>query len=468
MISIPRYWPVTQHTDRITNGSTFVVINGKRNGLDFVNEALSRGAKKIVVDQDVPLLIQDVIKRHNATLIKVDDARKALADLSAQAWGNPQKKINIIGITGTKGKTTTTYLTRHILKHFGYKTAMLSGVKNYILDTEFDSELTTPHADYFYAFLKTCVKNSVEYLVMEVAAQGLSLHRVANTNFKVAVFTNLSQEHTEFYDTQEKYFEAKRKIFDQVEKNGINIVNIDDSWGKIISSELKECATVGCDESAKYKIHDLNTDFSGLSFYLNDIKVETKNFIGKFNAYNISDAFAICKELKFATPGILDAIKSFESVPGRMEKYRMYNGALAIVDYAHTPSSYNEVLSTLKNLTKDLIVVFGCGGDRGADKRPIMGKIAAMYADKIILTTDNPRSEDPEKIIADIMANTTESEKEKFIIELDRKKAINSAYTLSLEGSIIVVLGKGPDEYQIIKGTKTYFSDKECIKELQI
>lgn len=526
MISIPKFWLVTQNSQKVKKDSIFVAIKGKKDGVDFIHDALLRGAKTIVVDRDSILNphLELSIKDNGATLVRVENTRKALADLCSQKYDRPQDKLKIIGITGTKGKTTTTYLIYHILKSSGYKVAMLSGVKNYILDQELNSELTTPHADYLYAFLDTCVKNGVEYVVMEASAQGFSLHRMDNILFTGAIFTNLSQEHAEFYKTQQDYFSAKKKMFSQLAKNSKVIVNVDDEYGREIIKNHPNFVSVGYKNFAKFQIKNINTSFSGIKFDLfnttfsnifNQIKniypgylvsrydIKNSNFkkydssvykqraltyanfsytnlprfcfqkvhsnlIGVFNAYNIADAFLLTTSLGVSIDKVLAALSNFMGVPGRMECYKLKNGALGVVDYAHTPSSYQEVLSTLKKLTDDLIVVFGCGGERDASKRPVMGKIACEYADKVILTNDNPRSEKPNKIISDITANLSEEDLQKVFIELDREFAIKKAYALSQEGSIFVILGKGPDEYQIIGDKKYYFSDKSLVVQNSI
>lgn len=468
-IQIPQYWPVSQHTDRLRQGSTFVAIKGShRNGIDFIDQALQKGAATIVVDQDVTDVVRINIEAFGAQLLVVADARKALADLSAQAWGNPQHALKFVGTTGTKGKTTTTYLIRHMLAAAGYKTAMISGVKNYILEHEFQAELTTPHADYFYAFLATCVQAGVEYVAMEVSAQGLSLHRVANILFDGVIFTNLSQEHAEFYACMDDYFSAKKQLFSCVKKSAVMLINTNDIWSQQLKNAFPDAMTIGfSDASVDYLITNVHSDFSGLRYDLvaQDAVYEIKSPIlfGFFNALNAADAFVMCLMLGLPVHLLLDALKTFRGVPGRMEGYSLPNGALGIVDYAHTPSSYEQVLSALRPLTQDLIVVFGAGGGKDPIKRPIMGRIAAEVADKVIVTSDNPRKEDPLSIIQQIVEGIPMEHHKKLYKEVDREIAIKKAYSLSTKGTIILVLGKGPDEYQIIGDQKIFFSDKQVV-----
>lgn len=467
-IQIPSCWPVTQHTARISKGSTFVVIKGnKNNGIDFIKDALEKGASTIVVDQELPAPIHDIIKQYDARLMHVDNARATLADLCSAAYNRPQDKLKIIGITGTKGKTTTTFLTHHILQQAGFNTAMITGVKNYIAGQELPAELTTPHADYFYAFLNECVQAGVEYLVMEVSAQGLSLHRVDNVLFDGIIFTNLSQEHAEFYATMHDYFNAKVQLFERVKPATVQLINNNDTWTQQLHTQYPQATTISFTTQADYLLTNIQSSFGGLRFDIIDhnqaYTITSPTLFGHFNAQNCANAFLMAFKLGIDAATITQAIKTFMGVPGRMEGYPMPNGALGIVDYAHTPSSYKEVLSAVRALTQDLIVVFGAGGERDATKRPVMGSIAAEFADKIIITSDNPRSEQADSIAQQIKAGIFDDKKAAVYIELDREIAIKKAYALSNNGSIIMVLGKGPDEYQIIGNNKFFFSDKQVI-----
>jgi UDP-N-acetylmuramoyl-L-alanyl-D-glutamate--2,6-diaminopimelate ligase len=493
--AFPDFWLVTQNSKFITKKSIFFAIKGKNfNGADFILDALQKGASKIVTDQVLSQDVKDAIKDTNVELVEVEDALLELPKYCAKAWKYPAKKLKIFGVTGTKGKTTTTFLLHHILQELGYKVAMISGVKNIIDGYEFKSELTTPHADFIQAFLASCAEQNIEYVVLETSAQALTLHRVDEVEFDGIVFTNLSQEHSEFYPSMEDYFNAKLKIFEKLKKNGIGIVNVDDEWGERFYKESKSFdkfshrarrplilslskKVIG--SSSDFIIKNVRAGFSGLSFELlfkdlinlfpMDIcnrvyKISSSKLIGQFNALNCADAFALVVSLGFDSQRVINAIKTFKGVPGRMESYRLKSGALGIVDYAHTPSSYKEVLSALRKLTDNLIVVFGAGGERDMTKRPIMGKIASEYADKIFVTSDNPRSENPELIAQQIISGS--ELKDKFHKELDREKAIKLAVKGSKKGSIIVVLGKGPDEYQIIGKEKFFFSDKNFLLDL--
>lgn len=463
---LPITFPVACHTDHIAHGSIFVAIKGmKDDGINHIPLALAKGAKAVVVEQQYfsPDL-QQAVAAHNATLITVDNTRKALAHLSAQAHNNPAQKLKIIAITGTKGKSTTTFLVEHIFKTAGYKTALLSTVKNRILDTDLPTQLTTQQPDYLHTFFATCVEHKVEYVVMEVAAQAHSLHRIAGLIFEAVIFTNFSQEHAEFYPTLDEYFAAKRGILEQA-KNLI-CLNNDDEYIKKLLPHYPQTISYSCTVNSTYAAHIKTNSLSGLELVINNYAFSCPALIGAFNAYNITAAISLAHSFSIEYDVINQALQSFTGVPGRLEKYLLPNGATAFIDYAHNPSSYQALLSTLRTFTHHLIVVFGCGGERDATKRPMMGAIASQLADQIILTTDNPRSEEPQDIINNILAGISQENYHKVLHELDRQQAIKKAYALSKPGSIIALLGKGPDEYQLIKGVKYPFSEKSILKSL--
>lgn len=475
MLEMPQQYPVACHTDNVGTGSTFVVIHGfKADGLQYVPLALEKGARTIVVAQGtiIPCDIQKKIEHASATLITVPDTRKALAQLSAQALGNPAQKLKIIGITGTKGKTTTAYLLEHILRTAGHKTALLSTVTNSINGISWRANLTTALPDYLQVFFDLCVKNGVEYVVMEVAAQALTMHRTDGIDFESALFTNFALEHTEFYATLDDYFHAKCLLLDQVKPGGTVILNTDDSALHDIVQRYPGCMTISMHDSTR-SFHALVTgnpsqELSG-TITLPDhttVAVSCPSLMGSFNMYNILGAASLAFQSGVNPQALSAAISSFPPVPGRLERYELPNGALCFIDYAHNPLSYQQVLGSLRSMTDHLIVVFGAGGERGHDRRPLMGFLAASFADIAVITTDNPRSEDPKSIIADIIAGIEEQHKNKVVSILDRKEAIVKAYELSRKGSIIALLGKGPDEYQQIGSKKYPFSEKEIIQGL--
>lgn len=486
-----KIFPVACHTDNVSPSGTFVAIKGmKQDGNLYISQALEKGAKTIVIQDDVilPENVLSQIKSFKANLLHVPDSRLALSNLSAEAFGYPAKKLKIVAITGTKGKTTTTFLTEQILRDAGFKTALLSTVKNSILSIDYETSLTTQQPDYLHAFFNLCVQSGVEWVVMEVAAQAFSLHRVTDITFDIGIFTNFSQEHAEFYKNNEEYFLAKKSLISHLNPGAPLILNADDEKVSMLSNFYKNSFLFTC----KNKFNNSQNNFSENKFDINlNSKISIKSTLlrpllteidcqinyqdkiyefrapltGGFNLSNISAAFLCTQFIGVEPKKIVNSVEKFAGVPGRMNKYILPNRATAFIDYAHTPSSYEAVFSTLRPLVKHLIVVFGAGGDRDPIKRPQMGEIASKYCDLVILTSDNPRSEEPEKIIENIMAGVPKNF-DKVLIELDREKAIKIAYQKSLDESVILILGKGPDEYQLVKGVKTRFSEKEILKSL--
>ena len=468
----PSTFFVTSHTDFVGAGTTFVAIQGmKDNGVNHIPLAISKGATTIVVQEDVLLSesIHILLKENNCTLQRVANCRKALAHLSAQALNFPVKKLKIIGITGTKGKTSTAFFIEYILASLGYKTALLSTVYNKILTQQLPTNLTTQHPDYLHVFFDQCVKANIDYVVMEVAAQAFTLDRVFGIMFDAFLFTNFDREHAEFYTTLEDYFLAKSSLLTQCKINAPIVINEDNFWcKKIINHSLH--TTFGQQEAAHYSFKKIATTNTSSEFTITVNKKTivslTTQLIGDFNCYNSTGAFALCHALGNDLHKIASAIASFHSVPGRLERYQLPNKALCFIDYAHNPSSYQSVLSTLRNLTNHLIVVCGAGGDRDKGKRPLMGALATEFADCVIITSDNPRSEDPIVIIQEMIKGISLCDQSKVISEVDREEAIKKAYSISKAGSIIALLGKGPDRYQIVKDKKIYFNEAEIIHKL--
>jgi len=465
-------FPVTSHTDHVGTGSTFVVIDGfNEDGMRYLPEALARGAQHIVVQHDtvIPPDSTALINKTGVSINRVHDTRLALAQLSAQAAGYPAKKLKIIGVTGTKGKTSIVFLLAHILDYAHYKTALTSSVKNVIAGQLFASPLTTPQPDYLHQFFKESIKENVEYVVMEVAAQALSLHRTHSIQFDGIIFTNFSHEHLEFYETLDDYFKAKCLLFNQIKPKAPIIVNADDAYCKVLKYPT-DIIWFSMNKHVDFVGNLIGSPLKQISLTVNwNFEIHTftcPRLIGTFNGYNLLSAIAMALQLGISPDIITAALLTFAGVPGRMEQYLLPNNATAIIDYAHNPASYQEVLSLLRKMTPHLIVIFGAGGNRDKTKRPLMGKIAAQIADMVILTADNPRTESPKQIINDIMHDIPKSLRHKVLYEIDRKKAIQKGYTHSHVNSIIAILGKGSDEYQIFGDKKTYFSEKTIVQQL--
>jgi UDP-N-acetylmuramoyl-L-alanyl-D-glutamate--2,6-diaminopimelate ligase len=468
-ITMPSIWPVTAHTQHVGAGSIFVAINGfNQNGEQYISEALARSASTIVVADTAKLAVNTIenIADHRATLIKVPNTRLALATLSAQAAGYPAQKLEIIGITGTKGKTTTVFLLEHILRCAGISTARITGVNNSINGNVIPSSLTTPQPDYLHQFFKVCVEHGVTHVVMEVAAQALSLDRVATVQFSHTVFTNFAREHLEFYKNMDEYCTAKLHIFKQAKDGGLHLINGDDPFCTRATYTVPCVQTFGFLPSSTIQAHEVHVEH-GVSIAIDNHIFYCPGLIGHFNAQNMLAACLVARACAVSPQCINKALATFSPVPGRMEPYAMPNGATCIIDYAHNPSSYEALLSTLRPRTDCLIVLFGASGTRDAGKRPYMGAIAAQYADHIILTSDNPGMVDAFSIINDIIAGIPVEHRYKVIIETDREQAICRGYSLTCPNALLVLLGKGTDEYQVIQGARHYFSERNIILKLQ-
>jgi UDP-N-acetylmuramoyl-L-alanyl-D-glutamate--2,6-diaminopimelate ligase len=485
LISLPRTFPVACHTDFVGEGSTFVAIEGYAdNGVNYIKKAIENGARTIVVHHTTLLSdeLSEFMRAHEVALERVDNTRKALADLSAQAAHYPARKLKIIGITGTKGKTTTSFLLAHMLQAAGYKTALISSAQNRIDGHIFAAPLTTPQPDYLQQFLQLCVENNIEYVVMEVAAQALTLHRVEGISFCGIIFTNFSLEHLEFYSNLDDYFRAKCLIFNMAFAHAPIVINGDnEACAPLLdkSSEIGNALSSRYQSIISYGFNKAFVDVQGFNMkdpvYAIEVAADYRDcknvfscprLFGEYNAYNVLAAATMALALHMPSEVIQQALQTFSGVPGRLQEHHLSNGARCFIDYAHNPESFQAVLSTLRALTSQLIVVFGAGGGRDKSKRPMMGLVAAHIADIVMVTSDNPRLEDAVTIAGDIVRDIPALLAHKVIHELDRKKAIEYAYQLSDQGSIIALLGKGPDEYQIIGTTKHYFSERTIIEQL--
>lgn len=468
-------YPVTCNTQHVGPGSIFVAIKGfKEDGTTYISQAIQQGATTIIVDRAyAPHNIPPHIK-----FIVVDDTRKALAEYASNALDNPAQKLKLIGITGTAGKTTTTYLIDHILTNVGYKTALMGSIKNKIGTNEEESSLTSPSADYIQMFLAECVKQKVDYVVMEISSHSIALLRTYGISFDAVGFTNLSPEHMDFHPTLEHYFQTKVSLFRQLKNTGIAVINSDNEWGQkalkyfSLHNLPQKVFSFGSIAQQKEEPHQQHVNFSIKHNSLNGIAITSEKIktltcstlFGTYNAYNICMATLICLNLDLPLQKIQDALSSFSGVPGRLQVHTLKSGAKAFVDFAHKPGAFEEVLKTLRPLSSHLIVVFGCGGNRDKTKRPIMGKLAAQYADEVIISDDNPRDEDHDAIAHEIFAGIPQNKTSSVTVELDRRKAIALAVQHAQAHSIIAILGKGHESYYLVQGKKYHLDDLEEIR----
>jgi UDP-N-acetylmuramoyl-L-alanyl-D-glutamate--2,6-diaminopimelate ligase len=392
----------------VKKNSVFVAIKGFNvDGHLFIQDALNKGAVAVIFE-DSYSVPENLFKHCNAVKILVSDSRTALAEVSNFFYSQPSRNLNLIGITGTNGKTTVSYFIKNILLTAGIKTGLLGTISNYVGDVQTVSKLTTPESNNLNDLLFQMVNEGCEYAVMEVSSHALALKRVNNLFFRSAVFTNITPEHLDFHNDFQSYLKAKKILFDNLTGDAFVVYNSDDEHSDEI---LKDCTATklsyGTNSLSDYHINDISYDLSGTAFTINHLKnsyrVET-SLVGGFNAYNATAAFAICKQYGIDEELILSGIKNTQQIPGRFEVLKEENKNV-IVDYSHTPDSLQKSLEVIRSLNKEgveVITVFGCGGNRDKIKRPEMGRIATELSDEVIITSDNPRNENPYEIIEDI------------------------------------------------------------------
>ena len=447
---------------KIQHGEAFIAIKGfQTDGHRFISQAYQNGARVFFSEEPVDL--------PDATVIYLKDNRQALPIISRTFFHEPDKKLKIIGITGTNGKTTTAYLIHSILQKAHWKPGLFTTVKYFDGSEWHNSERTTPEALDLFRILYRMNQAGLKSMVMEVSSHALSLARVEGVHFLAGVFTNLGRDHLDFHQTQENYFLAKRRLFEGMTESQRAVLNEDDPYSERIrqntGAEVYTYSLKDPASSVSYIQHQLQKE--GLQITLKipagEITVITK-FLGTFNIYNIMAAVATGVSLGLPDNFMLAGIESLVRVPGRCENYSTPDGYSVYIDYAHTPDALQNILRAIwETRPQTLIVVFGAGGDRDRGKRPAMGKAAEDYGDKIILTNDNPRSEDPMVILHDILSGI--SDKSKVMVIPDRHEAIHTALKMARNKDSVVVAGKGHEDYQEIKGIKYPFDDREVLKE---
>lgn len=450
----------------VTAGDLFVCVTGfKTDGHLYVHSAVKNGAIAILAEKDLEV-------PQNVTLIKVADTRVAMADLAARFYGNPSSKLKLIGVTGTNGKTTTTHLIKKILEEAGYTVGLLGTISNMIGNEVLPAERTTPEAPDLQFLLHKMVNKGAHYAVMEVSSHALQLYRVRGCKFRSAVFTNISQDHLDFHESMEEYVDEKKKLFAMLSSSSENygLVNNDDLYHQHFEEASKvPVFKYAVDGSGDFKAQEVDVKPQGVSytaFYPGGKISLNLKLTGLFSVYNSLAAFAVGFKEGIAPEIIKKALENITGVPGRFEKIECNQDFTVIVDYAHTPDSLKNVLETAKDFAKRrIITVFGCGGDRDRTKRPLMGEAAALNSDICVVTSDNPRSEDPEAIIEDIIPGV-KKHTNSFKIEVDRKKAIKLALEMAQKNDIVIIAGKGHETYQEINGKKLPFDDKEVVKSI--
>ena len=449
---------------KAVENSLYVAIKGTvSDGHSFINAAIEKGAK-IVVCEDLPETLNNEI-----TFIKVKNSSKVLGQLASNFYGNPSEKLNLIGITGTNGKTSATTLLFHIFKNLGFQSALISTVEYRIADEIIPSTHTTPDVLTLNKILAKAVETGCEYAFMEVSSHGIDQNRTEGLHFKIAGFTNITHDHLDYHKTFDAYLKTKKRFFDELNPDSIAITNIDDKNGNVMLQNTKaQKKTYALKTMADYHGRILEADFNGMLLNFNG-KEFWSTLTGKFNVYNLLLAFAVTIECGFHEEDVLKAISNLKRVKGRFETLKSEGGIFFVVDYAHTPDALENILDSINEIrTKNerLITVFGCGGDRDHAKRPEMGKIATRKSTLAIITSDNPRTENPAEIIKEIEAGVEPQNYSKYTSIPDRKDAIKMAIKFAEPKDIILVAGKGHEDYQEINGVKHHFDDKEVIIEL--
>lgn len=445
---------------RVENGGLFAALKGDVvDGHDYIDRAIAVGAEVLLVEQ--------LSSGYDSSLtwIVAADVRKVLGEVASRFYDKPTDKMKVIGVTGTNGKTTVASLLYGLFKELGYKVGLVSTIEILIDDRHVDTRLTTPDVVSLHGVFADMVDAGCDFAFMEVSSHAVVQDRIAGVSFAAGVFTNISHDHLDYHGTFKEYVAAKRGFFDQLSSDSFAITNVDDKNGEVMVQNTK-AQIVRCSlrQLVDYKAKVLAADGFGMQLSFNEAQFMTR-LVGDFNAYNLLAVYAVADLMQVADDGVLiEALSKAGAVKGRLEI--VSSAPRVIVDYAHTPDALDNVLSTLESLRNGgrIITVVGCGGDRDAAKRPVMAKVAVRYSDQCIFTADNPRSEDPDDIIKEMVAGL--SDRSQVLEIVDRKMAIKTAIALARKNDIILIAGKGHEEYQEIKGERRFFSDQQIVRDI--
>lgn len=451
---------VTDDSRKVCPGSLFVCYAGeKSDGHDYAEAAAKSGCCAVVAERQTEAKVPHII---------VKDSRAVYPLICANFFGNPAKKMKLVGVTGTNGKTTTTFLIKHILEQNGHKSGLIGTIQNMAGDAILPSHFTTPEPFELHSLFKTMYENGCEYVVMEVSSQALAQHRAEGLHFAAAVFTNLTQDHLDYHKTMENYLKAKQMLFKICDKG---IINIDDpnAPDMINAAECKVLTYSAKDMNADYTARNIRMRSDGVDYEIVGMGIIGRVMIGipgSFSVMNSLSAIACSVSLGLPLKGVIDALKTTRGVKGRIEVVPTGRDFTVIIDYAHTPDALEKILNVINGFKKGrLVALFGCGGDRDKTKRPIMGKIAAELADYMVVTSDNPRTEQPAAIIEDILEGVKGTKTPYKVIE-NRKEAIAYALKNAQKDDIILLAGKGHEDYQVLGKEKIHFDEREVIAEI--
>lgn len=456
---------ITHDSRSVQSGDLYIALQGaNHHGIDFIDEAIANGAVAVASDAHGVAISNE----KGIPSIELKNSRKDMARLAAHVYGNPETKLVITGVTGTNGKTTTTHMLRSIYLDACKQVGVIGTLGTYLGEEHLSGARTTPESTDLYAILGLMVERGITHVFMEVSSHALALDRVAGISFEVSIFTNLTQDHLDFHGSMENYFAAKALLFTP-EYSKFAVICVEDEWGQKLASSCEiPNTTIGPIGTWKTLPAVSNpsgmTNQSIVTAEANSISLSV-NMLGSYNAANAACALAASQRLGLSLQAGLDSLKKVRPIPGRLEKVQIASPGTAIVDYAHSPDAVETVLTVIKNANPEkIITVIGCGGDRDALKRPLMGKVAALLSDVVIVTDDNPRSEDPSSIRRAILAGITNSPAEVFEIA-DRRVAISKALKLAQAGDVIAILGKGHESGQEIAGEVFPFDDRLVVRQ---
>ena len=456
---------VTHNSKSALAGDLYVALLGANNhGIDFLDEAVANGAIAVASDSHGVA----IAKQKGIPTIELSNAREDMAKLAAEVYGHPERKLTLAGVTGTNGKTTTTHILRSIFLDAKKHVGVIGTLGTYLDEEHLPGARTTPESTDLYATLAVMAERGITYVFMEVSSHALTLNRVSGIQFDVAIFTNLTQDHLDFHGSMENYFAAKSLLFTP-EFSKQAIICTDDEWGIKLAGQVKiPVITIGT--KGDWKTSQPNSSANGITTQLIEIQNSDSislsvNMLGSYNATNAACALAASQILGLPIAASLESLKNVRSIPGRLEKVTIDSPGTAIVDYAHTPDAVATVLTVIKDANPNrVITVIGCGGDRDSLKRPLMGKVAAQLSDVVIITDDNPRSEDPATIRKSVVDGTKNGSAQVFEVS-DRREAISQALKLAEPGDVIAVLGKGHETGQEISGKVLPFDDRVVVRE---
>lgn len=448
----------------VETGDVFIAVKGTQtDGHNYIGKAIERGACTVVCEQWPETWAEHV------AYVQVQDSEEAVGKLATAFYGDPTSKLNLIGVTGTNGKTTVATLLYKMFQGFGYKCGLCSTVCNYIDGEALPTEHTTPDPVTLNRLLGRMAEEGCKYAFMEVSSHAVAQQRIAGLKFSGGIFTNLTRDHLDYHKTFENYRDAKKAFFDQLPKEAFAVINADDKNGMVMVQNSKASVkTYSLRSMADFKAKVLEESFEGMCLEVCGKEVSVP-FIGRFNVSNLLAVYGAAVSMGKSPENVLIALSALRPVNGRFETIRSKEGVTAIVDYAHTPDALANVLTTVNEILDgrgEVITVCGAGGNRDKGKRPLMAQEAEKYSDKIVITSDNPRFEEPQAIIDDMLAGLDKEQMRKVISIADRKEAIRTACMLARPGDVIVVAGKGHEDYQEIKGVKHHFDDHEVIREI--